>query len=383
MPPIDPAGRGLSMPVGLPEAGAPFDPAAVLLALSAQQAGILQNLLTLQVDNGLKSLGRISEMGSAARDLGNLTQRVVQLETEATQPVLDGLSSLAGRGGQPLTEAEMSLLPKLQAWGATRGYAAPSLVEWRAPEPPAETPDAGPQTATGSSEEAGPPAPPPAPEPQPFLNPQALDEALGELRGYLQALSLGTAESPSLGKLIQQGLEATGLGDTLSRYQLTPQRPTLAGMAWATEGLLNAARAEAKALADAAPRLGSLTEALRQKGAEVATSLRTVASDDELRTEETLLAEQLRSLQLSAELRNMVAEFEAALAGAAVVKIRDAVDAGAVEQLIEGLAEPERVEAGKRLEEWKLSLHDSPLQAGAVAPPPNPASVASMRRQYM
>lgn len=405
MTPIDPASRTLQDAFVSGSDAPQFDPAAVLLALSAQQMSIMQSTLVNQVSGGINQLSRIADLGSAATKLSRLHDQAQQIELGQVQQVLGEIQSLkqtymGGEGSSlVVNEADNERLKKLAEWAAQRGYELQPMTKWETP--PAEEESAGgAEGASGAGDEAAELAESddaasvakdgvtseaetkPEPKPQLVLDPVAVEANIKKLHAYLADLKAGVADSPALRQTIADLPGMAALVNEVRALGFTGPLDTLEQLKQAGGSLQKTAELAIAQLAEAAATIRQFADQIAEKAGDFTEFLQSFNDQQQRQVERDQLEAQLQQLQLEEQFRRAMLEVQAQLDEAARLINSHYLPADIVERLQDKLSSVERQQLDNDLASWKLDF-ESQLASGSTPPKFVPSSAASLRRNYL
>lgn len=407
MTPIDPASRSLQDAfIGGSDAPA-FDPAAVLLALSAQQMGIMQSALVTQISGGMTQLSRIADLGSSAAKLSKLHDQAQQIELGQVNQVLAEVQSLKQTymGGEDsslvVNEADNERLNKLAEWAAQRGYELKPMTRWETPpvedEPANDAGESGvddgeaAESASAESDGAGAasegdqtPAPEAKPDPQPqlVLDPVAVEENIKKLKAYLADLEAGAVDTPALRQTIATLPGMATLADQVRALGFTGPLDTLEQLKQASASLQQMADRAVAQLAEAAETIRQFASQITEKAADLTEFLDSFNDEQQRQTDRAQLAAQLQQLQLEEQFRRAMLDVQAQLDEAARLINSHYIPADIADRLLNKLSSVERRQLDNDLASWKFTF-EAQLAASLTLAKPGPSSAASLRRNYL
>lgn len=374
---IDSAGRSISQTFSAAEIerlrDPSFDPAAVLLALSAQQLGIMQTTLVNQLSGARSQVGKIAEMGAASVEVGRLRERIISGEDASIQQVLAEVKSLGSKyqGGDQssltVNEADNQRLKQAEQWAAERGFTIEPMTRLVQPT----------QAEIDAAKTAG--LDPPAPKL--LADEAAVRRNLEALTTYQTDLRLGIADNPAIRR---QMAEAPGAMRLLGRLQglgYDAEIETLADLEAAAGGLQKMALDAVATLAQASERLKSLADAIGAKGTQFEQLVSQQEAPPRPADEADRLKAELRRQELEDALREILEDYAAAFAGIEAQGMGIRLSGELVANLVGGLSDAERAKVQQDLADWQSRFAPEFGRAGEVNA--GPKTQADMRRNYL
>lgn len=403
MTPIDPAGRTTQGALlGASDTPA-FDPAAVLLALSVQQMGIMQSALVNQISGGQNQLSRIGELGSAASKLPKLFNQAQQTELGQVNQVLGQIESLRQKyaGGDTsslvVNDADNDRLNELAEWAAERGYLLAPMTKLELPnaeeKPPVAEEGESTVNGAGASESAtvlespegatAPPAEPePDPQPQLVIDAAGVEQNIKKLQSYLADLKAGVADNPALRQTIAELPGMATLSSQLRRLGLTAPLNALEQISDAVPKLQHMAQTAVQQLAGSAAAIHSFASQITEKAADLAEFLHSFNDDQQRHIDRDQFEAQLAQMELEKQFREALLEVEAQLAEAARLINSHYIPADVRERFLNNLSSVQQQQLDNELSSWKTDF-ESQLAAAFVPPKLAHHSAAAMRRDYL
>jgi hypothetical protein len=345
----------------------PFDPAAILLALSAQQYSIMQSVATNQVKGALTLASRVASLGAAALTLPKIRDRVIANEGADIEGILARTKDFANRPPDaPVTENDLAEMSSVTRWAAERGYTLESLTYVKQP--------------TSEEIKAAKNAGVDPPEPQTLIDQAALGTAIEMLERYASEVRSGEADNRSLRGDIAGTSGMGALVGHLRSLGFNGPLSSLSDLEQAGVALRELATATLDRLADAVKSARTTADMMSTKAAQVSDHLTTTRGEQTRTAEQEALAAQLEKQQMDDALRNILLEAQAELASVQASISSQTIDTGVVDRLMGNLSSLERQQVDKDLAAWKAEV--TPYTA--TAPPLTPQkSIVAMRRDYM
>lgn len=373
MTPIDPARRSFQGAfVGGPDAPT-FDAAAVLMALSAQQMGIMQTTLINQITGGRGELAKIAELGSSAHKLTLAADEAQRRELDEVNFMLTQVDALRDQysGGETssltINEADNNRFNQLSEWMAERYLPCKPMVELQ--EPTAE------EIQATLDQGLEPPAP------QLMAIPEAIEQNVRMLQGYLRDVQSGEANNLAMRSGISRAL---GL-DVYERQALfgaNAPPSSVNDLREVAVKLEQRADETIAKLAEKAAQIGQLGSQVTEKGLELSGFLQAFTQDLQQQADREFLEWQLEQMQVQERFRQALAEIEEQLNQAALAASSHFLPAAVVDQLLDKLSTVDRQQLDNDLASWRLDF----AQAWDSAPAPPKtvqATAAAMRRDYL
>jgi hypothetical protein len=344
-----------------------FDPAAILLALSAQQFSIMQSVATNQVQGAFTLASRVASLGAAALALPKIHDRVIANEGADVEGILAKTKDFANRPPDaPVTENDLADMSSVTRWAAQRGYTLESLTDVK--EPTAEEIKAAKDAGVDP------------PEAQTLIDQDALNAAIGLLERYAAEVRSGQADNRSLRRDVA---DSAGMGELVGHLRSLGFNGPLASLSdlkQASVALRELATATLDRMADAVKSARTTAAMMSTKSAQLSDHMTTTRGEQARTAEQEALAAQLEKQQMDDALRNILLEAQAELAGAQAAISSQFIETGVVDRLIGNLSSLERQQFDKDLAAWKAEV--TPYTA--TAPPQTPQkSIVAMRRDYM
>jgi hypothetical protein len=350
-----------------------FDPAAVLLALSAQQLGIMQTTLTNQLTGARSQIGKIAEMGAASVDVGRLREHIIAGEEASIQQVLAEVKSLGSkyRGGDAssltVSEADNQRMKQAELWAAERGFSMEPMTRLVQPT----------QAEIDAAKTAG--IDPPTPKL--VADEAAVRRNLEALTIYQTDVRLGIADNPAIRRQLAEAPGAMRLLGRLQGLGYDAEIETLSDLEAAASGLQKMALDAVATLAQASERLKSLADAIGAKG----TQFEQLVSQQKVQPwpqdEADRLKAELKLQELEDAIRAILEDYAAAFAGIEAQGMGIRLSGDIVANLVGDLSDSERAKVQHDLTDWKSKFATEFSVTSGLGSSPH--SSADMRRNYL
>ncbi len=350
-----------------------FDAAAVLLALSAQQLGIMQATLVNQLTGARSQVGKIADMGAASVEAGRLRERVIAGEDASIQQVLAEVKSFGSKyqGGSQssltVSEADNERLKQAAAWAAERGYTIEPMTRLKPPS----------QAEIDAAKTAG----LDPPEPQLVADEAAVRRNLEALTTYQTDVRLGIADNRAIRRELAGAQGAVGLAGRLQGLGYDAEIETLADLEAAAGGLQRMALDALETLAQSSDRLKRLADEIGAKGTQFEQLVKQQEVAPRPQDEADRLKAELRLQELQEALREILEDYAAALAGIEAQGMGVRLSGELVAHLVGDLSDAQRAKVQHDLTDWQAKFAAEFSHAAASGP--GHRSVADMRRSYL
>jgi hypothetical protein len=368
---IDSAGRTQAAAAYTRTSDPTFDPAAVLLALSAQQMTIMQITLAASVTGARSEVSKIAAMGSTSAEVNQLRDQVIAGEASAVEQALATARSLsskyAGGDASPtVSAADLDRIKVLENFAAERGFA---LQDTTRLEPPGDE-------AIGAAKAANTDFPPPT---------LVIDEAAARtnalsLAAYLADVKSGAADNPAIRQTMTSAPGAADLLNKVRSFGYQGDVDSLADLQAAAQFLDQAAVAELTKLAASTNQVKQLAEQISGKGADFKDLLKDRKIQPHPQDEADRLKAELKLAALRQSLKEVLEEHAAAIAGAEALAGAGELPPDILTMLVGRLTPDDRVKMEQDLAKWQA---DFAAKTAVESTGPSHNSLAAMRRNYL
>lgn len=365
-----------------------FDPAAVLLALSMQQIGIMQQVAITQAGGLAGQAVKIGSLAGAASTAPAVRQQITADEMASVETVRSQLSAVGGRFNEnELTAGDLAELAELQDWAKQRGLDFGDFTTTKTIPAPksdsAETIHDNPlyKPADGEAAEA-PPPPEEPPKTITVLDGADVDAALAQLQNYASEVVSGSANNAALRSLFTDSAAMADLKGQLRSLGFTGDLKTLADLDRAPGEIMQMVGTALDRLTESTRSLRTVTEQIGEKSATVKEHLETKGAQESQIADLDALEIQLKKQKMTEDLRRALAAVQEELASVIAAITSQTVSEGSMKAVMAALSGAQRSQLDGDLSAW-TQVFTAQFPSESETPATGHNSNAALRRNYM